>query len=213
MIAAKDLDLATNISYRIADLRKNALGLTQAALAVRAGVGKQQISNWETGTQRPARTRLVSWASRERWPVEIFAEGGPLPSDALQTPLSENVSTGVADPLEVPHLTYLQQADGILRDTLRRMDAPYHVRVATAYAWLAARESRAPIPIPEIAGRLTDELGSEMTSEHVLTILQVRPNEVHVVEALARVLNVDPGWLSFGATNHPAARTPEEEEA
>lgn len=134
-----------------------------------------------------------------------------MPSETLHVPRSENVSSGVTDPLEVPHMTYLQHADGILRDTLRRMDAPYHVRVATAYAWLAARESRAPIPIPEIAGRLTDELGSEITSERALTILQVRPNEVHVIEALARVLNVDPGWLLFGPSHHPAARTTEEE--
>jgi transcriptional regulator with XRE-family HTH domain len=198
MIAAHDLRLADNISFRIVDLRKNALGVTQAVLATRAGVGKQQVSNWETGTQKPARTRLVSWASRERWPVEIFAEGGPLPSETLKSRLSANALQGETNPLEVPHMTYLQQADGILRDTLRHVNAPYHVRVATAYAWLAARESRAPIPITEIAGRLGRELGSDISRERAMTILQVRPNELDVVEALARVLHVDPSWLTFG---------------
>lgn len=204
MIRARDLRLADDISSRIVDLRTKALGVTQAALAVRAGVGTQQVSNWETGQQRPARTRLVSWADRERWPVEIFAQGGPLPSVALGAPASPNAIPGVIDPLEVPHMTYLQQADGILRDTLHRISAPYHVRVATAYAWLAAREGRRPLAVAEIADRLQRELGRAVSQEMAVTIMQIRPNEISVVEALARVLRVDPSWLLFGPAEEPA---------
>jgi len=204
MISARDLLLADDISIRIVDLRKKALGLTQAALAVRAGVGTQQVSNWETGHQRPARTRLVSWADRERWPVEIFAQGGPLPSVALGSTGSQHGRPGASDPLEVPHMTYLYQADDVLRDTLRRISAPYHVRVATAYAWLSAREGRTPLAVTEIAGRLEHELGRDVTQEMALSILQIRPNEVAVIEALARVLRVDPSWLMFGPTEEPS---------
>ncbi len=191
--------VADNISFRIADLRKKALGLTQAALAVRAGVGKQQVSNWETGLQRPARSRLTSWADRERWPFEIFAEGGPLPSETVNMLSTYKIPEGVGDPLEVPHMNFLAEADRALRETLHQIHAPYHVRVATAYAWLAARESRAPIPVSEIASRLGKELETDVSKETILSVLQTRPDALDMVEALARVLHVDPGWLGFGA--------------
>ena len=193
------LEVAGNISFRIADLRRNALGLTQAALAVRAGVGKQQVSNWETGFQRPARSRLTSWADREHWPFEIFAEGGPLPSETVNLQDTYEIPEGSGDPLEVPQMNFLAEADRALRETLQQIHAPYHVRVATAYAWLAARESRAPIPVSEIANRLGKELDTDVSKETMLSVLQNRPDELDVVEALARVLHVDPGWLSFGA--------------
>ena len=71
--------VAENIADRIAEL-KEALGIrTQAELAKRAWVGKQQVGVWLRGTQQPSRQRLISWAEREGWPVAIFEEDGPMP--------------------------------------------------------------------------------------------------------------------------------------
>ena len=124
-----------------------------------------------------------------------------MPSEAVTVPSGNyTIPKGLADPLEVPQMNFLAEADRALRETLRQIDAPYHVRAATAYAWLAARESRAPIPVSEIASRLGQELETDVTPEVALSFLQVRPDELSVVEALARVLHVDPGWLSFGAS-------------
>lgn len=75
-------EVANAIAARLGDLR-DVLETTQAALAIRAGVQSKQFSAWMTGRQRPPKTRLETWAKREGWPLEIFAEGGPMPSDVI----------------------------------------------------------------------------------------------------------------------------------
>lgn len=82
-----DWEIAANFGKRIKDLR-DALGgpgkpLSQEALAGRAQVNPQQISNWEGGRQRPHQKSLTRWANREGWSVDIFAEGGPMPSASV----------------------------------------------------------------------------------------------------------------------------------
>lgn len=76
---------AENIADRIADL-KEALGYRHnPELAKRAGVGKQQVSFWLNGKQRPPKQRLESWAEREGWPIAIFQQGGPMPSSVVNS--------------------------------------------------------------------------------------------------------------------------------
>lgn len=79
--------VAADIAERIEDLRV-ALGLTQRGLAKRAGVRAPQLSNWIRKVQRPPKSRLESWATREGWSIEIFAEGGPMPSTVVNRPLT-----------------------------------------------------------------------------------------------------------------------------
>ncbi len=90
--------LASDIAERIRDLREF-LGagpkgsLSQEDLGKRAGVRPSQVSQWERGVQQPSKSRLESWAEREGWPVTIFADGEPKPSETLApTPLSTRSS-------------------------------------------------------------------------------------------------------------------------
>lgn len=76
------LRAAKGIASRIVNLR-DTLGLNQRELARRAGVRHKQITAWIQGRQTPTETRLESWAEREGWPVEIFAEDGPMPSEVI----------------------------------------------------------------------------------------------------------------------------------
>ncbi len=80
--------VASDIAERIKDLRR-VLGtgsrgmLSQEELGRRAGVRPSQVSQWERGVQQPSKSRLESWAEREGWPVTVFAEGEPKPSETM----------------------------------------------------------------------------------------------------------------------------------
>ncbi len=80
--------VASDIAERIKDLRR-VLGtgsrgmLSQEELGRRAGVRPSQVSQWERGVQHPSKSRLESWAEREGWPVTVFAEGEPKPSETM----------------------------------------------------------------------------------------------------------------------------------
>lgn len=84
-LAVKDSmgwDLAEDFPDRIKSLR-NALGMTQAELAVLFGVSAGQISSWERGMQRPHKKNVRRWADQHGWPLEIFLEDGPMPLDTV----------------------------------------------------------------------------------------------------------------------------------
>lgn len=74
--------IASDIGERLAELR-DALGITSEELAKRAGVWPPQVSNWITKKQKPTKRRLVDWALREGWPIEMFQEGGPRPATVV----------------------------------------------------------------------------------------------------------------------------------
>lgn len=78
------LTVATDLAERLEDLWR-ALGKpTWRRIAKRAGVHPQQLKQWRLPDgQRPPLRRLETWAQREGWPVGIFAEGGPMPSDVV----------------------------------------------------------------------------------------------------------------------------------
>ena len=83
--------IASDIADRIKNLRMLLGGgdgrpIFQEQLARRAGVRTSQVSQWERGSQRPSRNRLERWAEREGWPIEIFREGAPMPSEILSPP-------------------------------------------------------------------------------------------------------------------------------
>lgn len=71
--------MASDIAVRLRELL-TICGWNQMQMAGRAGVRPAQVGMWLAETQRPAKSRLAAWARREGWPVEIFAEGGPMPS-------------------------------------------------------------------------------------------------------------------------------------
>ncbi len=93
--------LASDIAERIRDLRRVLSGepdrvVPQEELGKRAGVRPSQVSQWERGAQKPSRSRLERWAEREGWPVTIFAEGSPMPSDVLTPSASRDHETANA---------------------------------------------------------------------------------------------------------------------
>lgn len=56
-----------------------------------AGVIPEQVSSWVSdrhGAAMPPKSRLEVIARRGGWPVRIFAEGGPRPSEVVVTPLT-----------------------------------------------------------------------------------------------------------------------------
>ena len=75
--------LAKNIGERLHDLR-GLLKLTQAAFGDLAGVTNQQVSEWERGNAKPSRSRVQRLTQVHGWPIDMFAEGGPMPSEVLK---------------------------------------------------------------------------------------------------------------------------------
>jgi transcriptional regulator with XRE-family HTH domain len=132
------LAVANNIVDRLRDLRK-ALGVEQQDLAGRAGVLPSQFSKWMTGKVVPPQNRLLTWARREHWPKEIFAEDGPMPSSVLV----DGAVTGTGD----------------LGDSLGRVVAPMIARdvgLAIARAIRQAQLDRTRTGIELLADILLD---------------------------------------------------------
>lgn len=83
--------VAKDIGERIAELRKALGGISQKEFAEMVGVYPPQVSNWETGKQKPPRRKLEEWSKRFQWRREIFAEAGPRPSEAVNRPVNASV--------------------------------------------------------------------------------------------------------------------------
>lgn len=56
-----------------------------------AGVTYQTVSDWENEHSKPPRSRLRALAERLGLTMELFAEGGPLPSDVVWAPVWERI--------------------------------------------------------------------------------------------------------------------------
>ncbi|WP_425468280.1 helix-turn-helix domain-containing protein [Protaetiibacter larvae] len=59
--------------------------LEQADIAVRVGVARQTVSNWERGLTEPSATQFVRWAHVTGQPLEWLAEGVVRP-EGLEPP-------------------------------------------------------------------------------------------------------------------------------
>jgi len=109
--------IASDFAARIKNLRE-VLGLTQAALGMMLGVNGSQVSMWERGEQRPHKKSLNRWAEEQGWPVKIFAEGGPMPLDAVN--LDANGTLGVEAAMVLRKIgkasEALSRASGLLAD-------------------------------------------------------------------------------------------------
>lgn len=94
--------VAGNIAERLEDLRKH-LGLRQPAFAKLFGRGRKQASAWKNSRQSPP-PAVLEWAAEQHdWPLEMFAEGGPMPSTVVNRPLTEGNGVQVG-PLKVLEL-------------------------------------------------------------------------------------------------------------
>lgn len=79
--------LAGNFGDRVAELRE-ILRETQDEFGRRWLARGKQVSVWENGGQKPPARKVREVAAAQRWPIEIFAEGGPMPSELVNRPLA-----------------------------------------------------------------------------------------------------------------------------
>jgi len=77
--------LASDIARRLVDLRE-VMGWTQPELGRQVRRGYRQVLAWEKGKVEPPKRVLEELADSHRWPLAIFSEGGPMPSDVLTPP-------------------------------------------------------------------------------------------------------------------------------
>ena len=82
--------LASDIGLRLKDLRK-AVDWTQARLGEEMGRQWKAVSDWERGIRPPDMQLLEGMALRFGWPVEIFAEGGRMPSEIVNSAVINGV--------------------------------------------------------------------------------------------------------------------------
>ena len=116
-------EIAEDLPKRMRELRK-ALDLTQDQFGQVVGRNGRQISNWETGAQRPHARNLVRWAKEHGWPLEIFQEGGRTPLELVNVPVTDSSSVGwvkgLPSPLEARGCVMVQ--DGVLlKSILQRL--------------------------------------------------------------------------------------------
>ena len=69
---------------------------SQRVLGEIFGVNGSQVSIWERGGQKPHQKTLTRIAGEQGWPVKIFAEGGPMPLDAVNLDANGTPEAGVA---------------------------------------------------------------------------------------------------------------------
>lgn len=76
--------MAENIAERLKDLRVVVLGReTQRIFGERFGRAWKQAGIWERGESRPSPSTIELAARKNGWPLSIFSEGGPMPSELL----------------------------------------------------------------------------------------------------------------------------------
>ncbi len=81
--------VASDFAGRIADLVEALKDIEPSALAERASVGTEQVRRWLRDEVKPRQKMLERWAKREGWPVNVFAEGGPMPSTVVNSLVNE----------------------------------------------------------------------------------------------------------------------------
>lgn len=75
-----DFEIAGDIGDRIRELRQ-VYQETQPVFARRFGRGWQQVSSWERGEHRPPASVLELAAEKNSWPLALFSQGGPRPTE------------------------------------------------------------------------------------------------------------------------------------
>lgn len=101
-----DWVLANNLPARLLDLRTNVLGETQRQFGERFGRGWKSAGIWERAESRPSPSTIELAARKNGWPLEIFSEGGRMPSALLSRKVEKAVA-GLIDigrPLGSKHL-------------------------------------------------------------------------------------------------------------
>lgn len=93
--------VARDIHARLAELRE-LLGESQEVFALRFARGWKQVSAWENQRQAPPPSVLAWAASRNGWPVEIFAKGGPMPKAVINAPKRPVEPRSVRETVLVP---------------------------------------------------------------------------------------------------------------
>lgn len=108
---------AGNIGERLREVRVG-LGMSQAQFGELIGVLDQTVSDYEGGRYNPSRGRLERLARRLRVPVDIFAEGGPMPSTLPMRPVEPRSGEGPDLEAMLAKLRELEARNTFLTKTL-----------------------------------------------------------------------------------------------
>ena len=140
--------VAGDIGRRLAELRE-LLGEGQRDFAARFGRTWKRVSAWENGAAAPPQSALEHAAKRAGWPLEMFAEDGPYPKQALESRirLGEPRSNGGAG--SVPRSPGRRQEDVELRAAAKRKDA---ARLAVLADLMRAYREMGRPASPEVLG-------------------------------------------------------------
>jgi hypothetical protein len=90
---------------------------------------------------------------------------------------------------------YLKEIEDLFDRVMQGTIGPYYTRYVFAWDRLAATEGRPSIPVEEMTERLSKLLNQVVTREEFFDWVQHRPESDTVLEANARVLEVDKAWL------------------
>jgi hypothetical protein len=78
--------MASDLGARLRELREDVLGETQTVFGQRFKRTWKRVSAWENGQSAPPVGALIQAAREAGWPIEMFAEDGPYPKQALEPP-------------------------------------------------------------------------------------------------------------------------------
>jgi transcriptional regulator with XRE-family HTH domain len=79
-----DWVVASNIGRRLKDLRET-MNWSQQDLADLLDRDLSTVAKWEKGSEPPPKSALDRLADEFDWTVSMFVEGGPMPSDVLES--------------------------------------------------------------------------------------------------------------------------------
>ena len=111
---AKNWKVASDIGDRLKDVRTQVYDVGLVEFADIVFKARSTVSGWEGGTGQPGKRFLRQLAKRIGAPVEIFREGGPLPSEGVNGPVN-NAGETLADRLASARATIAVQSRAILR--------------------------------------------------------------------------------------------------
>lgn len=75
-------DVPADIAARVADF-KRASGLTHEEIGRWAGRRVNAVSEWSLGKTKPPRSALERLAQNAQLPIQVFEDGGPMPSEEM----------------------------------------------------------------------------------------------------------------------------------
>lgn len=132
-MAEREWQVASDLSSRLMELCE-AVGDRHSVFPQRFGRGRKQYYQWRDGTQLPGRTVLELAAEKNKWPLEIFEEGGRRPKELVNRAVNERPRRGAMmvgeSRLEVPYGSPVKE---VINDAFLETASPEYLRHFAAF--------------------------------------------------------------------------------